>query len=130
MHSSLVVNFLQCFRSNSCFYCLFISIKQLYCLPFAFRASTTRLLAFAMVLNVTCVLNGNRVLNSNSHFKGLLSLTQVLSIAIVHIYTVLNSGTNMANHSNVISHFRVPKTLAFKMRLSAKPFLWKGVLIA
>ena len=29
-----------------------------------------------------------------------------------------------------IVHFRVPKTLAFKMRRSAQPFLWKWVLFA
>ena len=29
-----------------------------------------------------------------------------------------------------IGHFRVPKTLTFKMRLSAQPFLWKWVLFA
>ena len=30
----------------------------------------------------------------------------------------------------IISHFRVPKTLTFKLRSSAKPFLWKWVLFA
>ena len=29
-----------------------------------------------------------------------------------------------------IGHFRVPRTLTFKMRLSAQPFLWKWVLFA
>ena len=29
-----------------------------------------------------------------------------------------------------IGHFRVPKTLTFKMRLGAQPFLWKWVLFA
>ena len=29
-----------------------------------------------------------------------------------------------------IGHFRVPKTLPFKMRLDAQPFLWKWVLFA
>ena len=29
-----------------------------------------------------------------------------------------------------MGHFRVPKTLTFKMRPSAQPFLWKWVLIA
>ena len=32
--------------------------------------------------------------------------------------------------SYIIGHFRVPKTLTFKMRLSAQPFLWKWVLFA
>ena len=32
--------------------------------------------------------------------------------------------------SKIIGHFRVPKTLTFKMRLGAKPFLWKWVLFA
>ena len=32
--------------------------------------------------------------------------------------------------SNQIGHFRVPKTLTFKMRLGAQPFLWKWVLFA
>ena len=30
----------------------------------------------------------------------------------------------------IIGHFRVPKTLTFKMRLGAQPFLWKWVLFA
>ena len=30
----------------------------------------------------------------------------------------------------LIGHFRVPKTLTFKMRPSAQPFLWKWVLFA
>ena len=30
----------------------------------------------------------------------------------------------------VIGHFRVPKTLTFKMRPSAQPFLWKWLLFA
>ena len=30
----------------------------------------------------------------------------------------------------VIGHFRVPKTLTFKMRLGAQTFLWKRVLLA
>ena len=30
----------------------------------------------------------------------------------------------------LIGHFRVPKTLTFKMRLGAQPFLWKWVLFA
>ena len=29
-----------------------------------------------------------------------------------------------------IGHFRIPRTLTFKMRLSAQPFLWKWVLFA
>ena len=29
-----------------------------------------------------------------------------------------------------VFHFRVPKTLTFKMRLGAQPFLWKWVLFA
>ena len=32
--------------------------------------------------------------------------------------------------NNVIGHFRVPRTLTFKMRPSAQPFLWKWVLFA
>ena len=31
---------------------------------------------------------------------------------------------------NLIGHVRVPKTLTFKMRLGAQPFLWKWVLFA
>ena len=31
---------------------------------------------------------------------------------------------------NLISHFPVPKTLTFKRRLDAQPFLWKWVLFA
>ena len=31
---------------------------------------------------------------------------------------------------HAIGHFRVPKTLTFKMRLCAQPFLWKWVLFA
>ena len=31
---------------------------------------------------------------------------------------------------NKIGHIRVPKTLTFKMRLDAQPFLWKWVLFA
>ena len=31
---------------------------------------------------------------------------------------------------NSIGHFRVPKTLTFKMRLGAQPFLWKWVSFA
>ena len=31
---------------------------------------------------------------------------------------------------SAIGHFRVPKTLTFKMRLGAQPFLWKWVLFA
>ena len=30
----------------------------------------------------------------------------------------------------IIGHFRVPKTLTFKMRLGAQSFWWKGVLFA
>ena len=30
----------------------------------------------------------------------------------------------------VIDHFRVPKTLTFKMRLGSQPFMWKWVLFA
>ena len=32
--------------------------------------------------------------------------------------------------AGLIGHFRVPKTLTFKMRLGAQPFLWKWVLYA
>ena len=34
------------------------------------------------------------------------------------------------DNTKVIGHFRVPKTLTFKMRLGAQPFLWKRVLFA
>ena len=34
------------------------------------------------------------------------------------------------NNTKIIGHFRVPKTLTFKMRLGAQPFLWKRVLFA
>ena len=34
------------------------------------------------------------------------------------------------NKGKLIGHFRVPKTLTFKMRLGAQPFLWKRVLFA
>ena len=50
----------------------------------------------------------------------------------------LNNGTRLKRQGLrmrdqcliTISHFRVPKTLTFKMRLGAQPFLWKWVLFA
>ena len=38
--------------------------------------------------------------------------------------------TNLIEPLCLIGHFRVPKTLTFKMRPSAQPFLWKWVLFA
>ena len=32
--------------------------------------------------------------------------------------------------SKIIGHLRVPKTLTFKMKLGAQPFLWKWILFA
>ena len=42
------------------------------------------------------------------------------------------SGTRLLSGVTLawIGHFRVPKTLTFKMRLGAQPFLWKWVLFA
>ena len=34
------------------------------------------------------------------------------------------------DNTKIIGHFRVPKTLTFKMRLGVQPFLWKWVLFA
>ena len=46
---------------------------------------------------------------------------------------VINSELVMQvrrQHPCAIGHFRVPKTLTFKMRLGTQPFLWKWVLFA
>ena len=34
------------------------------------------------------------------------------------------------DNTKILGHFRVPKTLTYKMRLGAQPFLWKRVLFA
>ena len=44
--------------------------------------------------------------------------------------TDIQTGCLNRNKRRLIGHFRVPKTLTFKMRLGAQPFLWKWVLLA
>ena len=42
------------------------------------------------------------------------------------LFPLIQPTTNLLK----IGHFRVPKTLTFKIRLGAQPFLWKWVLFA
>ena len=60
----------------------------------------------------------SKVLGSNSLLRTLLEAEEIPSMILWG-----PPGCGKVNMS--IGHFRVPKTLTFKMRLSAKPFLWK-----
>ena len=82
----------------------------------------------SMIVLVNVVLNRTFVVDSHWRFDNpcgshLQSQSESYHVRLM----VLNSGY-WAVWS--IGHFGVPKTLTFKMRPSAQPFLWKWVLFA
>ena len=61
-------------------------------------------------------------------------MVQLVSLILIHwivIYPV-NSAINLLKNQGQMTNgdFRVPKTLTYKMKLGAQPFLWKWVLFA
>ena len=57
------------------------------------------------------------------------SKTSLLKRSIGCYKDARETGSRPQRHG-AIGHFRVPRTLTFKMRPSARPFLWKWVLFA
>ena len=93
---------------------------------------------FGQIVSVTVKTPDNTNLVASRHIKrgkGSLpvnmhqSKTSLLKRSIGCYKGARETGSHPPRHG-AISHFRVPKTLTFKMRPSARPFLWKWVLFA
>ena len=67
-------------------------------------------------------------INSIHWIEQLVSLILIHWIVIYPVHSAIHLLNNRGQMTN--GHFRVPKTVTFKMRLGAQPFLWKWVLFA
>ena len=98
--------------------------------PSSSRDETSRALVFFVRFTPACF---SESLLSHSSFapgngkKEILVLLNMKKIRKFSRSVVLETASHKV--SQQIGHFQVPKNLTFKARLSAKPFIWKWLLI-